>query len=105
MIQFRWNWETRGERGAYSAYFAVKTVSIFCLGGDVHHQPKPEKGMAPAATIDRVPTPSHRGQSQFGLDDGGNWRLNFLPRKEREGGEVRRTGIFVETQRIHSKAP
>jgi hypothetical protein len=31
--------------------------------------------------------------------------LNFLPRKEREGGEVRRTGIFVETQRIHSKAP
>ena len=26
-----------------------------------------------------------------------NWRLNFLSREGREGGEVRRTGIFVET--------
>jgi hypothetical protein len=31
--------------------------------------------------------------------------LNFSSREGREGGEVRRTGIFVETQRIHSKAP
>jgi hypothetical protein len=105
MIQFRWNWETRGERVAYPAYFAVKNVSIFCLGGDVHHQSNPEKGMAPAAKIGQVPTPSHRDQSQFGLDDGGNWRLNFLSREGREGGEVRRTGLFVETQRINSEAP
>jgi hypothetical protein len=27
----------------------------------------------------------------------GNGRLNFLSREGREGGEVRRTGIFVET--------
>jgi hypothetical protein len=28
------------------------------------------------------------------MDDWGNWRLNFLSREGREGGEVRRTGIF-----------
>ncbi len=33
----------------------------------------------------------------FGLDVWGIWRLNFLSREGREGGEVRRTGIFVET--------
>jgi hypothetical protein len=34
---------------------------------------------------------------RFGMDDSGNWCLNFLSRERREGGEVRRTGIFVET--------
>jgi hypothetical protein len=33
----------------------------------------------------------------FAMDVWGNWRLNFLSREGREGGEVRRTGIFVET--------
>jgi hypothetical protein len=39
------------------------------------------------------------------LDVWGNWRLNFLSREGREGGEVRRTGIIVEPHRINSKAP
>jgi hypothetical protein len=31
--------------------------------------------------------------------------LNFLLREGRAGGEVYRTGLFVATQRINSKAP
>jgi len=32
------------------------------------------------------------------MDDWGNWRLKFLSREGREGGEVRRTGICVDSQ-------
>jgi hypothetical protein len=46
-----------------------------------------------------------RCQNHFAMDVWGNWRLNFLSREGREGGEVRRTGIIVEPHRINSKAP
>jgi hypothetical protein len=49
-------------------------------------------GSFPVVPLGRTPCQNH-----FAMDDWGNWRLEFLSREGREGGEVRRTGILVET--------
>jgi hypothetical protein len=47
---------------------------------------------------------SRRCQKQFGMDERGKGRLKFS-REGREGGEVRRTGIVVESATQTNQAP
>jgi hypothetical protein len=54
----------------------------------------PAPGLLGSGSFPVVPWGRTPCQNHFAMDDWGNGRLNFL---SREGREVRRTGIFVET--------
>ena len=83
-------------------------VSIFCGA----QRPKPGFFQTRRAGI-FVEPPTQRQKLRrrditgkvAGMDERGKGRLKFLAREEREGGEVRRTGVFVEPAMQIYQAP